>query len=129
MPPTGGVGLGIDRLVMILAGARNLREVVLFPAMRTSLAPYGLRAAALVRAAAGGRVATRRRSARPSRHGDRHLAERAALSRARRPRQRADLRSAPTCTALAPRLAPTRSRLERRHRPRFTPEKELFACR
>jgi lysyl-tRNA synthetase, class II len=35
MPPTGGVGLGIDRLFMILAGARNLREVVLFPAMRT----------------------------------------------------------------------------------------------
>src|SRR3954454_8004020 len=35
MPPTAGVGLGIDRLVMILAGARNLREVILFPAMRT----------------------------------------------------------------------------------------------
>jgi lysyl-tRNA synthetase class 2 len=35
MPPTAGVGLGIDRLVMVLTGAANLREVVLFPAMRT----------------------------------------------------------------------------------------------
>jgi lysyl-tRNA synthetase, class II len=34
MPPAGGMGMGLDRLIMLLTGARSVRETILFPAVR-----------------------------------------------------------------------------------------------
>lgn len=39
LPPTGGWGLGIDRLTMLMTDTNNIKEVLLFPAMKPNESP------------------------------------------------------------------------------------------